>query len=98
MSLAEAVHRVTGLPATLYRIPDRGRIAEGAFADMILFDPARIGISKTRRVKDLPASASRLVREPVGLDGVWINGIQVFDGNDYVAAEGPGRVLDRFGV
>src|SRR6185436_10668661 len=34
MSLAEAVHRVTGLPATLYRIPDRGRIVEGAFADL----------------------------------------------------------------
>jgi N-acyl-D-amino-acid deacylase len=98
MSLAEAVHRVTGLPAALYRIPDRGRIAEGAFADLILFDPDRVGISKTRRVKDLPASGSRLVREPVGLDGVWINGAQVFDGRDYVAAQGPGRVLDRFGV
>jgi N-acyl-D-aspartate/D-glutamate deacylase len=97
LSLAEAVHRVTGLPAKLYRIPDRGRIAAGAFADLILFDPSRVGISKTRRVKDMPAGASRLVREPVGLSGVWVNGCQVFDGKAYVeGGDGSGRVLDRF--
>ena len=99
MELTEAVHRVTGLPAKLYRIPDRGRIAPGAFADMILLDPEKVGVSKTKRVKDMPASASRLVREPVGLDGVWVNGVEVFDGRDYVGAQsGPGRVLDKFGV
>ena len=101
MTLAEAVHRVTGLPAKLYRIPDRGRIAAGAFADMILLDPARVGVSKTRRVKDMPAGASRLVREPVGLDGVWVNGVEVFDGKEYTGVPGgpgPGRVLDKFGV
>ena len=99
MDLSEAVHRVSGLPAKLYSIPDRGRIAEGAFADLILFDPARVGISKTRRIKDLPASGSRLVREPVGLDCVWINGAQVFDGRDYVPGKaGSGKVLDRFGA
>ena len=97
MDIAEAVHRLTGLLAKLYRIPDRGRIAPGAFADIILFDPARIGISKTRRINDLPAGASRLVREPVGLDGVWVNGTQIFDAGSYVGGGGgPGHVLDRF--
>ncbi len=92
MDLVEAVHRVTGMQAKLYRIPDRGRIAPGAFADMILLDPARIGVSKTRRIRDMPAGATRLVREPVGLDGVWVNGVEVFDGKDYVAGRGePGQ-------
>jgi N-acyl-D-aspartate/D-glutamate deacylase len=97
MELSEAVHRITGLPAKLYRIPGRGRIEAGAWADLILFDPARVGVSKTRRVRDLPAGGSRLVREPVGLDRVWINGTEVFDGKDYVAGRaGPGQILDKF--
>jgi hypothetical protein len=50
-------------------------------------------------VADFPAGASRLVRDPVGLHGVWVNGVPVFDGSDYVA-EGrvAGHVLDRFNV
>lgn len=97
IELVEAVRRVTSLPAKLYRIPDRGRIAPGAFADLILFDPAKVGISKTRRVPDFPAGASRLVRDPVGLSGVWVNGTRVFDGTGYTALEtGPGKVLTRF--
>lgn len=97
MDLAEAVRRVTSLPARLYRIPDRGRIGIGAWADLILFDPATVGVSKSRRVADFPAGASRLVRDPVGLAKVWVNGTRIFDGADYVALErGPGHVLDRF--
>jgi N-acyl-D-amino-acid deacylase len=99
IDLAEAVRRLTSVPADLYRIPDRGRIVVGAYADFILFDPARVGITKSRRVADFPAGASRLVRDPVGLHGVWVNGVPVFDGSDYVA-EGrvAGHVLDRFNV
>lgn len=97
IGLAEAVRRVTSLPATLYRIPDRGRIEVGAWADLILFDPENVDISKSRRVADFPGRASRLVRDPVGLAGVWVNGTRVFDGTNYVPLDrGPGQVLDRF--
>ena len=97
IDLAEAVRRLTSVPADLYRIPGRGRIAVGAFADFILFDPARVGITSSRRVADFPAGASRLVRDPVGLERVWVNGVPVFDGSDYIA-EGrtAGHVLDQF--
>jgi N-acyl-D-amino-acid deacylase len=97
IDLVEAVRRLTSVPADLYRIPDRGRIAVGAYADFILFDPARVGITKSRRVADFPAGASRLVRDPVGLEGVWVNGVPVFDGSDYIAeGRAAGHVLDQF--
>jgi N-acyl-D-aspartate/D-glutamate deacylase len=96
-SLSEAVRRLTSDPATKFRIPGRGRIEPGAWADLMLFDAARVGVSEPRRVDDLPGGGSRIVRSAIGVAGVWVNGVQVFDGKDYVAlAQGPGAVLDRF--
>lgn len=62
----------------------------------MLFDPETIHVSKTRRVADLPAGANRLIRNAPGLEGVWVNGVQVFDGQDYVKVKPPGQVLRRF--
>ncbi len=95
--LAEGVRRLTSHQAGLYGIPDRGHIAPGAWADLLLFDPATVGISKARRVNDLPAGGARTLRDPLGVHGVFVNGTRVFDGKDYVKlGKGPGRVLDRF--
>ena len=49
-----------------------------------------------RRAFDLPGGESRLMRDPRGVHGVWVNGAAVFDGVDYVAAKPPGMVIDRF--
>jgi N-acyl-D-amino-acid deacylase len=96
-TLEEAVRRLTSDPARKYRIPRRGLIAPGHCADFVLFDPARVGISNLKRVNDLPGGGSRMVREPRGVHGVWVNGVPVFDGRDYVAHRaGPGEVLRRF--
>lgn len=74
-----------------------GRIAVGAWADLLLFDPAEVGISKTRRVADLPGGDPRTIRDPLGVHGVFVNGARVFDGKDYARlAKGPGQVLERF--
>ena len=95
--LAEGVRRLTSHQAGLYGIPDRGRIAVGACADLLLFDPATVGISTSRRVNDLPGGGPRTIRDPLGVHGVFVNGVRVFDGKDYSALdEGPGQVLDRF--
>ena len=95
--LAEAVRRLTSDPAEKYRIPDRGRIAPGHWADLLLFDPRSVGLSGLERVNDLPGGGTRVVRRPVGVHGVWVNGEQVFDGKRVVErAAGPGHVLDRF--
>lgn len=95
--LEEAVHRLTADPAAKYRIPDRGRIAPGAWADLLLFDPKNVGLSALERSRDLPGGGTRMVRKPRGVYGVWVNGVQVHDGGDYLPLEaGPGKVLTEF--
>lgn len=95
--LVEGIRRLTSHPADLYGIPDRGRIAPGAWADLLLFDPKTVGISKPLRVSDLPAGATRTIREPKGLVGQWVNGVRVYgDGRCLELPKGPGHVLDRF--
>ena len=96
-TIQEGIRRLTSHPADLYGIQNRGRLAVGAQADMLLFDPATVGISPAERVADLPGGGRRTIRRPTGVHGVFCNGIKTFDGKDYVKhAKGPGHVLDRF--
>ena len=94
--LADAVRRLTSLPADLYGLKGRGRIVSGAYADLMLFDPATVARGPLRRAFDLPGGESRLTRDPLGVYSVWVNGQQVFDGKDYVSATPPGVVIDNF--
>jgi len=96
-TLEEGVRRLTSDPARKYRIPKRGLIAAGYHADLLLFEPRRVGVSNLRRVNDLPGGGQRMLRDPAGVRGVWVNGVEVFDGSRYTALDsGPGRVLRRF--
>ena len=96
-SLEEGVRRLTADPARKYRIPGRGRIAAGYKADLVLFDPGAVGLTNLHRVSDLPGGGTRMIREPTGVHGVWVNGVRVFDGKRYAGLEwGPGEVLRRF--
>jgi N-acyl-D-aspartate/D-glutamate deacylase len=99
LTLERAVQLVTSRPADLYRIRDRGRLEQGAWADLILFDPATVGRGPKRRVFDLPAGASRIDTPAVGLHGVWVNGMRVVDENGPIRDAGrPGNLLREFGV
>ena len=73
-SLEEAVNKLTAKQADICRIPKRGRLVPGHYADMILFDPNLIGTSKNYRTNDLPADSERLMVDPIGLKEVWVNG------------------------
>jgi N-acyl-D-aspartate/D-glutamate deacylase len=97
-TLEEGVRRLTSDPARRYRIPRRGSIEAGNWADFLLFDPAAVGISGLQKRADLPGGGRRMVRAPVGVHGVWVNGRQVFDGADYSSRhdDGPGHVLRNF--
>lgn len=95
--LPGAVRKLTSDVADIYGLKDRGRIEVGAYADMILFDPDTVGISKAHRVSDLPGGATRLMRTAPGLRTVWVNGTCVYDNGHYVPhPTPPGHVITRF--
>jgi N-acyl-D-aspartate/D-glutamate deacylase len=76
-SLEEAVHQLTAVPAALYGLVGRGRIADGYAADVVLFDPERVGYGPERTRDDLPGGASRLYAESTGVHHVLVNGVPV---------------------
>ena len=97
MPLEQAVHKLSAQPADLLGLCDRGRLAPGQWADLLLFDPATVGRGNARRVFDLPAAASRLVTPGLGVHGVWVNGQRIADaGGMRSDAELTGRVLREF--
>jgi len=96
-TLEEGVRRLTSDPADKYRIPGRGRVAPGQWADLLLFDPDVVGISPLERTADLPGGGTRMIRRPRGVHGVWVNGQRIADENGLRALDGgPGQVLSEF--
>ena len=91
-TLERAVQHLTEVPATLFGLTDRGRIAEGYRADMVLFDPATIDAGPIEMVDDLPGGTGRLVAPAVGVHRVWVGGeTTVEDGK--ATGTLPGRIL-----
>jgi N-acyl-D-aspartate/D-glutamate deacylase len=74
MTLEEAVWRLCGQPASIFGIPDRGVVAPGKAADLVAFDPERVGETPQVRVYDFPAGGDRLVSDNVGIEHVWVGG------------------------
>ena len=97
MPLARAVAKLTSEAADLFGIRDRGRLAPGQAADMLLFDPATVGRGRPERLFDLPAGASRLTTPGIGVHGVWVNGERIAAAEGIVPdAPKAGRVLREF--
>jgi N-acyl-D-amino-acid deacylase len=93
LPLELAVWRLTGHPAEVFGIPDRGRIEPGFWADLVAFDPETVGVEPLERLYDLPAGADRLIGRSRGIEHVWVNGVPIRrDGEDVVAAR-PGQVI-----
>ncbi len=98
LSLATAVRKLTAEPAALFGLADRGLIRPGAWADLLLFDPATVGRGSKTRVNDLPGGGARLLTPPLGVHGVWVNGTRVVDthGHQVVISQAdhwPGQLL-----
>ena len=95
--LEEAVWQLTGRPAEIFGIRNRGLLRPGYAADLLLFDPATVGRGPKQRVHDLPGGAPRLTTPAQGVFGVWVNGVKVADAaGAHGDAERPGRVLREF--
>ncbi len=90
LGLEQAIFMLTGRVAEVLGLPDRGRLAPGRPADVVVFDPASVGAGPLRRVRDLPAGADRLVADAIGIDAVLVNGVAVRrSGRDAVDPGGP---------
>ena len=91
-SLQDAVRHLTSVPAKLFGLHDRGVIAEGNVADLVLFDPATIDAGRIEQRHDLPGGTARLYADAIGIDRVLVGGVTtVRDGAP--TGERPGRVL-----
>ena len=97
LTLAEGVRKLTGDVANLFGIRERGVLAVGHHADLMLFDPAQVNRGPKARVRDLPANGARLTTPAIGVRGVWVNGVRVADENGITDEyRKPGTFLRRF--
>ena len=85
MPLPEAIRRMTGLPASILGLHDRGRIAQGAVADLVVFDPERVADTSTY---------AHPTSQAVGIEHVLVGGRPAVEGGRVVDAH-LGRVLKR---
>jgi N-acyl-D-aspartate/D-glutamate deacylase len=76
-TLERAIHKMTDVPARLYGLRNRGRVTEGWFADLVVFDPDRIASEPARARNDLPANGERLYAEARGVEHLFVNGREI---------------------
>jgi N-acyl-D-amino-acid deacylase len=83
VTLEDAIHRLSGLPATNLRLQRRGELTPGYFADVVVFDPAKI---QDHATFDKPHQFA------TGVLDVFVNGVQVLKDGEHTGAK-PGRVV-----
>jgi N-acyl-D-amino-acid deacylase len=92
LSIEEAVHKMTGATADLYRLRDRGRLAPGMVADLNVIDFDGIGLQRPELVADLPGGASRLVQRATGYLATIKSGETIMANGEPTGAR-PGQLL-----
>ena len=83
LPLEMAIHKMTGLSAQQLGLKDRGRIAEGYIADLVIFDPTTVIDQSTIEHPEAP---------PLGIPSVMVSGEWVID-DGAVTGKHPGHVL-----
>jgi N-acyl-D-aspartate/D-glutamate deacylase len=79
ISMEQAIHHLTDVPARLFGLKDRGRVAEGWIADLVVFDPETIDTEEAALVVDMPGDSKRLFAGAKGIDKVFVNGRMTID-------------------
>jgi N-acyl-D-aspartate/D-glutamate deacylase len=97
MPLERAIHKLSGEPAAVFGLDDRGTIEVGKAADIVVFDYENVAPGPLRRIRDFPADGERLVADaPKGVRHVMVNGTLIREDGAAVAGaleSRPGRVL-----
>ncbi len=92
LSLEEAVHMVTFVPASRWGLHDRGLLRLGMAADVAVFDPKAIAADMPEIVRDLPAGAKRFKQTATGILATVVNGEVLLRNNEHTGAA-PGKLL-----
>jgi N-acyl-D-aspartate/D-glutamate deacylase len=92
MSLERAVQRLTSEPAQLFGLHDRGTIARGKAADLVVFDPRTVAAGEKEMLYDLPGGEGRFVQRAEGMHWVIVNGVVLYADGGHSGAL-PGQVL-----
>jgi len=95
LTLEKAVHKLTAVPAKLFGIPNRGHLAAGKVADLVLFDPDTVAPKTPYYVHDFPRNGRRLICEAEGIEATFVAGTQVYERGTHTGAT-PGRVLRSY--
>ncbi|MFZ9083741.1 MAG: N-acyl-D-amino-acid deacylase family protein [Ilumatobacteraceae bacterium] len=97
LTLETAIHKLTKVQADLFSFTNRGELREGAFADVVVFDPTTVGPGPVRRVRDFPANGERLTADqPTGMVHTFVNGQAIVrDGNlvESALTDRPGHLV-----
>jgi N-acyl-D-amino-acid deacylase len=92
MTLEEAHWRLSAYPAQAVGLRDRGWLAEGMPADVIVYDPEIVDALPQERAFDYPADEWRLIQKAIGYDRIIVNGVTTFIDGECTGAT-PGRLL-----
>lgn len=92
LPVEEAVQHLSDRPARLYGLNGRGRIAEGWYADLVVFDLDTIGPGPVHTRFDLPGGAGRVFGGATGIHHVLVNGVPCVEGDQLLPAR-PGTLL-----
>jgi len=92
LSMEQAIWRLTGMPATVHGLRDRGFIRAGAWADLVVFDPARLAAGDAYLARDFPANTERYVIDAEGYSHLVVNGQVVLEGREPTGLL-PGRLV-----
>jgi len=92
LSVEEAVHLLTDVPARLYGLVERGQLQQGWHADVVVIDPATVATDAVSMRFDLPGGAGRLYAGARGIDDVVVNGTAIVRDGELTDAR-PGSVL-----
>jgi N-acyl-D-aspartate/D-glutamate deacylase len=93
LTLEEAIWRMSGQPAALWGLSDRGVIAPGKVADMVAFDPDTISETPFERLYDFPANGDRLVSRSKGIEHIWVGGVATRNNGVEVDGATPGVLV-----
>lgn len=92
LSLEQAIWRLTGMPATVHGIRDRGCLRAGAKADIVLFDQDRLRAGDAYLARDFPAGTERYVIDSEGYHLTLVNGVPIVE-QGKPTGQLPGEVL-----